>query len=144
MESTSNRTGETESSPRNRVSCINENNRTIRRSPSKCDDSPERMKIKQKYSKDENVTVTNGTSAISHVSEYGGPKMRGNTNILGQSNGEDNSPEREKTILRDKPTDGDVFGTRDFQGTLCGSPAYAAPEIIARKRYGPKVDVWSM
>ncbi|XP_072178309.1 uncharacterized protein [Diadema setosum] len=37
-----------------------------------------------------------------------------------------------------------LFGIEDFAGTLCGSPAYAAPEIIARKRYGPKVDVWSI
>ncbi|CAB1316953.1 unnamed protein product, partial [Coregonus sp. 'balchen'] len=28
--------------------------------------------------------------------------------------------------------------------TQCGSPAYAAPELLSRKQYGPKVDVWSM
>lgn len=27
--------------------------------------------------------------------------------------------------------------------TQCGSPAYAAPELLAKKVYGPKVDVWS-
>ncbi|XP_072018352.1 uncharacterized protein [Amphiura filiformis] len=32
----------------------------------------------------------------------------------------------------------------DMQATQCGSPAYAAPEIIANKRYGAKVDVWSV
>lgn len=27
----------------------------------------------------------------------------------------------------------------------CGSPSYAAPEIVARKQYeGPPVDVWSL
>ena len=36
-------------------------------------------------------------------------------------------------------------GPSDRQGltTQCGSPAYAAPELLAKKMYGPKVDVWS-
>jgi len=28
--------------------------------------------------------------------------------------------------------------------TQCGSPAYAAPELLAHKKYGTKVDVWSI
>ncbi|XP_056150166.1 calcium/calmodulin-dependent protein kinase type IV [Lampris incognitus] len=28
--------------------------------------------------------------------------------------------------------------------TQCGSPAYAAPELLAHRKYGPKVDVWSV
>jgi serine/threonine protein kinase len=28
--------------------------------------------------------------------------------------------------------------------TQCGSPAYAAPELLSGAKYGPKVDVWSM
>ena len=32
-----------------------------------------------------------------------------------------------------------------FLKTACGSPCYAAPEMIAGKQYiGPKADVWSM
>ena len=27
--------------------------------------------------------------------------------------------------------------------TQCGSPAYAAPELLAKRVYGYKVDVWS-
>ena len=27
--------------------------------------------------------------------------------------------------------------------TQCGSPAYAAPELLAKKVYGNKVDLWS-
>uniref|UniRef100_A0A8C6KL00 non-specific serine/threonine protein kinase n=1 Tax=Nothobranchius furzeri TaxID=105023 RepID=A0A8C6KL00_NOTFU len=32
----------------------------------------------------------------------------------------------------------------ELLGTQCGSPAYAAPELLAHKKYGPKVDVWSI
>ncbi|XP_028414260.1 serine/threonine kinase SAD-1-like isoform X2 [Dendronephthya gigantea] len=28
--------------------------------------------------------------------------------------------------------------------TQCGSPAYAAPELLVRKDYGPQIDVWSI
>ncbi|CAG5129030.1 unnamed protein product, partial [Candidula unifasciata] len=36
-------------------------------------------------------------------------------------------------------------GISSFLATLCGSPAYAAPELIAGKQYlGPEVDQWSM
>ncbi|WAR07491.1 HUNK-like protein, partial [Mya arenaria] len=33
---------------------------------------------------------------------------------------------------------------QDFCVTQCGSPAYAAPELLGRKKYGPQVDVWSI
>ncbi|CAH1777992.1 unnamed protein product [Owenia fusiformis] len=32
----------------------------------------------------------------------------------------------------------------EFCVTQCGSPAYAAPELLGNKKYGPKVDVWSI
>ena len=38
----------------------------------------------------------------------------------------------------------DSHSTREFLKTQCGSPAYAAPEILGHKPYGPEVDVWSM
>jgi len=28
--------------------------------------------------------------------------------------------------------------------TQCGSPAYAAPELLNNNKYGAKVDIWSM
>lgn len=34
-------------------------------------------------------------------------------------------------------------GERSGLTTQCGSPAYAAPELLAKRVYGPKVDVWS-
>ncbi|XP_063303943.1 hormonally up-regulated neu tumor-associated kinase isoform X1 [Pelobates fuscus] len=37
-----------------------------------------------------------------------------------------------------------ILGYTDPFSTQCGSPAYAAPELLARKKYGPKVDVWSI
>ena len=33
---------------------------------------------------------------------------------------------------------------RTHCNTQCGSPAYAAPELLGQKKYGPQVDVWSM
>ncbi|XP_074839548.1 hormonally up-regulated neu tumor-associated kinase [Carettochelys insculpta] len=38
----------------------------------------------------------------------------------------------------------DIMGYSDPFSTQCGSPAYAAPELLARKKYGPKIDVWSI
>ncbi|ESP01093.1 hypothetical protein LOTGIDRAFT_140020 [Lottia gigantea] len=37
-------------------------------------------------------------------------------------------------------------GTRaqEFCVTQCGSPAYAAPELLSHQKYGPQVDVWSI
>ncbi|XP_074651210.1 uncharacterized protein LOC141905968 isoform X2 [Tubulanus polymorphus] len=32
----------------------------------------------------------------------------------------------------------------EFCVTQCGSPAYAAPELLGNKKYGPQVDVWSI
>ncbi|XP_033623937.1 hormonally up-regulated neu tumor-associated kinase isoform X2 [Fukomys damarensis] len=37
-----------------------------------------------------------------------------------------------------------ILGYSDTFSTQCGSPAYAAPELLARKKYGPKIDVWSI
>ncbi|KAJ7341709.1 hypothetical protein JRQ81_006520 [Phrynocephalus forsythii] len=34
--------------------------------------------------------------------------------------------------------------SQELLSTQCGSPAYAAPELLAHKKYGPKVDVWSI
>uniref|UniRef100_A0A4W3IG91 non-specific serine/threonine protein kinase n=1 Tax=Callorhinchus milii TaxID=7868 RepID=A0A4W3IG91_CALMI len=34
--------------------------------------------------------------------------------------------------------------SQEMLTTQCGSPAYAAPELLAHKKYGPKVDVWSI
>ncbi|XP_014343349.2 hormonally up-regulated neu tumor-associated kinase homolog A [Latimeria chalumnae] len=34
--------------------------------------------------------------------------------------------------------------SQELLSTQCGSPAYAAPELLAHKKYGPKVDVWSV
>ncbi|KYO27976.1 hormonally up-regulated neu tumor-associated kinase-like isoform B [Alligator mississippiensis] len=34
--------------------------------------------------------------------------------------------------------------SQELLNTQCGSPAYAAPELLAHKNYGPKVDVWSI
>ncbi|KAK3583901.1 hypothetical protein CHS0354_033679 [Potamilus streckersoni] len=33
---------------------------------------------------------------------------------------------------------------QDFCVTQCGSPAYAAPELLGRRKYGPQIDVWSI
>lgn len=32
----------------------------------------------------------------------------------------------------------------ELLSTQCGSPAYAAPELLAHRKYGPKVDAWSV
>ncbi|KAM8809925.1 uncharacterized protein ACNFOS_001365 [Eudromia elegans] len=34
--------------------------------------------------------------------------------------------------------------SQELLNTQCGSPAYAAPELLAHRKYGPKVDVWSI
>eukprot|EP00033_Pygsuia_biforma_P002992 GCRY01003293.1.p1 GENE.GCRY01003293.1~~GCRY01003293.1.p1 ORF type:complete len:695 (-),score=200.40 GCRY01003293.1:1070-3154(-) len=40
---------------------------------------------------------------------------------------------------------GNVYDDEELLGTFCGSPAYASPELINRKKYiGPRADVWSL
>jgi len=40
---------------------------------------------------------------------------------------------------------GNTFHQDRFLETFCGSPFYAAPEMISGKPYhGPEIDVWSM
>ncbi|NWX15007.1 HUNK kinase, partial [Aegotheles bennettii] len=50
-----------------------------------------------------------------------------------------------------KIVDFGLSNTAKFKGlseellhTQCGSPAYAAPELLAHRKYGPKVDIWSI
>ncbi|XP_033740955.1 hormonally up-regulated neu tumor-associated kinase homolog A-like [Pecten maximus] len=38
----------------------------------------------------------------------------------------------------------DSVRAQEYLNTQCGSPAYAAPELLGRKKYGPQVDVWSI
>jgi Neu-associated kinase len=38
----------------------------------------------------------------------------------------------------------DGMKVQEYLLTQCGSPAYAAPELLGKKKYGPQVDVWSM
>ena len=33
---------------------------------------------------------------------------------------------------------------QEYLVTQCGSPAYAAPELLNHRKYGLQVDVWSM
>uniref|UniRef100_A0A8C6W4R2 non-specific serine/threonine protein kinase n=1 Tax=Nannospalax galili TaxID=1026970 RepID=A0A8C6W4R2_NANGA len=53
-----------------------------------------------------------------------------------------------ESLLLDENSDNKLidFGLSNPAGILgyCGSPAYAAPELLARKKYGPKIDVWSI
>ncbi|XP_021369212.1 hormonally up-regulated neu tumor-associated kinase homolog [Mizuhopecten yessoensis] len=38
----------------------------------------------------------------------------------------------------------DSVRAQEYLNTQCGSPAYAVPELLGRKKYGPQVDVWSI
>lgn len=38
----------------------------------------------------------------------------------------------------------DSSTVQEFCVTQCGSPAYAAPELLGNKKYGPEVDIWSV
>ncbi|XP_071113089.1 serine/threonine-protein kinase MARK2-like isoform X1 [Haliotis cracherodii] len=41
-------------------------------------------------------------------------------------------------------TTADGTKAQEYCVTQCGSPAYAAPELLSHRKYGPQVDVWSI
>ncbi|XP_041462233.1 CDPK-related kinase 6-like [Lytechinus variegatus] len=136
------RPGETKGVARPRLPSDDGTKRRTRGSSLREENGQERAGLQRKNSKEQpNVSRSN-------TKQNGGRSNGGNVQNAVQpmfprmANEEKSSPEKRRDVLRNRKMD--VFGTRDFAGTLCGSPAYAAPEIIARKRYGPKVDVWSM
>ena len=48
------------------------------------------------------------------------------------------------TTTKTRREKANVFFIRKLCQSQPGSPAYVAPELLAREEYGPKVDVWSM
>jgi aurora kinase len=36
------------------------------------------------------------------------------------------------------------IGTNIMRGTFCGTPVYVSPELLKRKNYNNKIDVWSV
>jgi len=37
-----------------------------------------------------------------------------------------------------------VHSANDFRSTLCGTPIYLSPEILAGKSYNKKIDIWAI
>ncbi|XP_076445732.1 uncharacterized protein LOC143283402 [Babylonia areolata] len=46
--------------------------------------------------------------------------------------------------IKVSPTPGGVLHGQEYLVTQCGSPAYAAPELLNHQKYGLPVDVWSI
>jgi aurora kinase len=36
------------------------------------------------------------------------------------------------------------ISTNTMRGTFCGTPLYVSPELLKRKSYNNKIDVWSI
>jgi len=65
----------------------------------------------------------------------------GLSNFVSCSN---NNNDNDNNADNDKETTTGRTMPNELCVTQCGSPAYAAPELLNNSKYGSKVDIWSM
>lgn len=87
-----------------------------------------------------NIKTKTTSASVESASSAGSPSSSSPYSSNGSHGNKNSGSHKNKNGSYLKPPNDHNYGLK----TQCGSPAYAAPELLAKKPYNEKVDCWSI